>query len=153
MPSLAHIALVVRDHDEALAFYVAKLGFELVEDRYQPAQDKRWVTIRPPGAPLNATTILRARASTEHQARYIGDQVGGRVLLFLATDVLARDHTRLTAVGMKWARELARRLRLRLWPGGGVAAWRDLYGNLWDLVEFAPRQPFAVPSVTGPTPE
>lgn len=69
MPHLAHVALVVRDYDEALAFNVGKLGFELVEDSYQPAQDKRWVVIRPPGAGRNATTILLARASTEHQAR------------------------------------------------------------------------------------
>ena len=68
MPHLAHIALIVRDYDEALAFYVGKLGFTLVEDSYQPEQDKRWVTIRPPGAPANATTILLARASTDHQA-------------------------------------------------------------------------------------
>ena len=78
MPHLAHIALIVRDYDEALAFY-GKLGFALVEDSYQSEQDKRWVTIRPPGAAANAITILLARASTDHQARSIGHQAGGRV--------------------------------------------------------------------------
>lgn len=79
MPHLAHIALIVRDYDEALAFYVGKLGFTLVEDTYVPEQDKRWVTTRPPGAAENATTILLARASTTKQAASIGDQAGGRV--------------------------------------------------------------------------
>lgn len=92
MSHLAHIALIVRDYDEALAFYVGRLGFTLVEDTHQPAQDKRWVVIRPPGAPANATTILLARASTPEQAAFIGDQAGGRVFLFLATDDFARDH-------------------------------------------------------------
>lgn len=147
MPHLAHIALVVRDYDEALAFYVDKLGFELVEDSYQPAKDKppgstgaegkRWVTIRPPCASPNATTILLARASTEHQAKYIGDQAGGRVFLFLATDDFARDHLRLTAAGVEWVRGPAD------YDYGRVAVWRDLYGNLWDLVEFAPGHPAA----------
>jgi len=131
VPHLAHIALVVRDYDEALAFYVGKLGFELVEDTYQPEQDKRWVTIRPPNAPANATTILLARAATEHQANYIGDQAGGRVFLFLATDDFARDHAAFTAAGVEWVRPPVKQ------PYGTVAVWRDLYGNLWDLVEFA----------------
>lgn len=129
MPHLAHIPLVVRDYDEALAFYVGKLGFELVEDTYQPAQHKRWVVIRPPGAGPQATTILLARASTEHQARYIGDQAGGRVFLFLATDNFARDHARFTAAGVEWVRGPAD------YDYGRVAVWKDLYGNLWDLVE------------------
>lgn len=132
MPHLAHFALVVRDYDEALAFYVGKLGFELVEDSYQPAQDKRWVTIRPPGAGPNATTILLARAATEHQARYIGDQAGGRVFLFLATDDFARDHAAFTAAGVEWVRPPAD------YDYGRVAVWKDLYGNLWDLMQFAP---------------
>ncbi|RVT92853.1 hypothetical protein EOD43_02765 [Sphingomonas crocodyli] len=79
MPHLAHIALIVRDYDEALAFYVGTLGFTLVEDTYQPEQDKRWVTIRPPGAPEHATTILLARAATPEQAAFVGDQAGGRL--------------------------------------------------------------------------
>ena len=76
---MPHLALIVRDYDEALAFYVGTLGFTLVEDSYQPAQDKSWVTIRPPGAPEHATTILLARAATKSQARFVGDQAGGRL--------------------------------------------------------------------------
>ena len=139
MLHLAHIALVVRDYDEALAFYVGKLGFELVEDSYLPEQDKRWVTIRPPGAGPNATTILLARASTAHQAKYIGDQAGGRVFLFLATDDFARDHARFPAAGIKWVRAPADHAY------GRVAVFRDLYGNLWDLIEYAPAHPLAAP--------
>ena len=101
MSHLAHIALIVRDYDEALAFYIGKLGFALVEDTYQPEQDKRWVTIRPPGAGADATTILLARASTDHQAEYIGNQAGGRVFLFLATDDFARDHAALSAIWLQ----------------------------------------------------
>jgi catechol 2,3-dioxygenase-like lactoylglutathione lyase family enzyme len=137
MPHLAHIALIVRDYDEALAFYVGKLGFTLVEDSYQPAQDKRWVVIRPPGAPARATTILLARASTPEQAAFIGDQAGGRVFLFLATDDFARDHAAFTAAGVEWVRPPAD------YDYGRVAVWKDLYGNLWDLVEFAPDHPAA----------
>ena len=140
MANLAHIALVVRDYDEALAFYVGKLGFALVEDTYQPAQDKRWVIIRPPHAPPHTTTILLARALTDHQAKYIGDQAGGRVFLFLATDDFARDHARFTAAGVEWVRPPAD------YDYGLVAVWRDLYGNLWDLVQFAPGHPSAAPS-------
>ncbi|MGY4395122.1 catechol 2,3-dioxygenase-like lactoylglutathione lyase family enzyme [Sphingomonas sp. UYAg733] len=133
MPHIAHIALVVRDYDEALAFYVGRLGFTLVEDTYQPAQDKRWVTIRPPGAPEDATTILLARASQPVQEPFIGDQAGGRVFLFLATDDFARDHAAFSAAGVEWVRDSA------TYDYGTVAVFRDLYGNLWDLVQFADR--------------
>lgn len=137
MPHLAHVALVVRDYDEALAFYIGKLGFELVEDSYQPEQDKRWVTIRPPGATGDAATILLARASTPEQERFIGDQVGGRVFLFLATDDFDRDHAAYTAAGVEWVRPPA------VQPYGKVAVFLDLYGNRWDLIEFAPGHPNA----------
>lgn len=137
MPHLAYIALVVRDYDEALAFYVGKLGFELAEDTHQLEQDKRWVTIRPPGAAANATTILLARATTDRQQTRIGDQTGGRVALFLATDDFARDHARFTAAGVIWVRPPADQ------PDGRVLVWRDLYGNLWDLIEYAPGHPNA----------
>ena len=137
MPHLAHIALVVRDYDEALAFYVGKLGFTLVEDTYQPEQDKRWVTIRPPGAPDNATTVLLARASTSTQAEYIGDQAGGRVFLFLETDDFQRDHAAMLANGVAF------REAPRVEAYGTVAVFADLYGNLWDLVEFVPGHPSA----------
>lgn len=131
MPRLAHIALVVRDYDEALAFYVGKLGFTLVEDTYQPEQDKRWVTIRPPGAGADATTILLARASKPEQVPFIGNQSGGRVFLFLATDDFDRDYAAFTHAGVEWVRPPAD------FDYGRVAVWKDLYGNLWDLVEFA----------------
>lgn len=129
MPHLAHVALVVSDYDEALAFYVGKLGFELVEDTYIAAQDKRWVMIRPPRAPSHATTILLARASDEHQTKYVGDQAGGRVFLFLSTDDFARDHDAFTTAGVKWVREPA------TYDYGTVAVFSDLYGNLWDLIQ------------------
>ncbi|HWU73341.1 MAG TPA: VOC family protein [Sphingomonas sp.] len=139
MPLLAHIALIVRDYDEALAFYVGKLGFTLVEDTYQPEQDKRWVTIRPPGAAGDATTILLARASNAHQANYVGDQAGGRVFLFLATDDFERDHAAFTAAAVEWVRPPA------TYDYGRVAVFKDLYGNLWDLVQVAQGQPGVTP--------
>ena len=129
--SLAHIALVVRDYDEALAFYVGKLGFTLVEDSYQPEQDKRWVVIAPPGAPAGGASILLARAATPEQAAFIGNQAGGRVFLFLATDDFARDHAAMLSAGIRFVREPATHLY------GVVAVFEDLYGNLWDLVQFA----------------
>ncbi|HEY0621736.1 VOC family protein [Sphingomonas sp.] len=137
MPHLAHVALVVRDYEEALAFYVGKLGFELVEDSCQPEQDKRWVTIRPPGASGDAATILLARAATAEQQLVVGDQAGGRVFLFLATDDFDRDFTAYTAAGVEWARPPA------VQPYGKVAVFLDLYGNRWDLIEFAPGHPGA----------
>jgi len=91
--SLAHIALLVRDYDEAIDFYVGKLGFVLLADEYQTEQDKRWVLVTPPGSEGSATacSILLARASSPEQERFIGDQAGGRVFLFLRTDDFDRD--------------------------------------------------------------
>jgi len=131
--SLAHIALVVRDYDEALAFYVGTLGFTLVEDSYQPAQDKRWVVVAPPGAGSGATALLLARASTPEQAAFIGNQAGGRVFLFLATDDLARDHAAMIEKGVVFVREP------KAEPYGIVAVFQDLYGNLWDLIQYPDR--------------
>jgi len=131
--SLAHIALVVRDYDEAIAWFRDMLGFTLVADQYQPEQDKRWVLIRPPGAGEGATTILLARAATPEQARFIGDQAGGRVFLFLETDDFERDHGAMTAKGVAFVRPPA------VQPYGKVAVFLDLYGNKWDLVEFTRR--------------
>jgi catechol 2,3-dioxygenase-like lactoylglutathione lyase family enzyme len=128
--SLAHIAFVVRDYDEAIAWFTEKLGFTLVEDSYQPEQDKRWVTIRPPGASVDATSILLARAATPEQERFIGDQAGGRVFLFLATDDFDRDYAAYTAAGITFVRPPA------VQPYGKVAVFVDLYGNKWDLVQF-----------------
>ncbi|KEF54044.1 uncharacterized protein A1O9_09839 [Exophiala aquamarina CBS 119918] len=130
MPHLAHISLVVRDYDEALEFFVTKLGFTLVEDKQEP--NKRWVTIRPPGAPPEATTILLARASNPEQSAVVGDQTGGRVFLFLETDNFQRDYDRFTMNGVEWVRPPTKM------DYGIVAVFKDLYGNQWDLIERTP---------------
>jgi catechol 2,3-dioxygenase-like lactoylglutathione lyase family enzyme len=129
--SLAHIALVVRDYDEAIAWFIGKLGFVLVADEYQAEQDKRWVLIAPPGASADAATILLARASSPEQAAFIGDQAGGRVFLFLRTDDFERDYEAYRARGVRFIREPKQATY------GMVAVFEDLYGNLWDLVQFA----------------
>jgi catechol 2,3-dioxygenase-like lactoylglutathione lyase family enzyme len=129
--SLAHIALLVSDYDEAIAWFTEMLGFTLVEDMYQPEQDKRWVLVAPPGSPPGSTTILLARASTPEQEAFIGDQAGGRVFLFLATDDFDRDYSAYRARGIRFVRPPAEH------PYGKVAVFEDLYGNLWDLVQFA----------------
>ncbi len=131
--AIAHVALVVRDYDEAIAFYAGTLGFTLVEDTYQPEQDKRWVVVAPPGAPPGATSLLLARASTPEQARFVGDQAGGRVFLFLRTDDFWRDYRRFREAGVTFVREP------KAAPYGTVAVFEDLYGNRWDLVQFAER--------------
>ena len=125
--SLALTALVVREYDEALAFYVGTLGFTLVEDRYVPEQDKRWVVVAPPGA--TESRLLLARAVGDEQKSRIGNQTGGRVFLFLDTDDFWRDYEAYRAKGVVFVREPAEQ------PYGTVAVFRDLYGNLWDLVE------------------
>lgn len=127
--SIALVALVVRDYDEAIDFYTKKLNFVIVEDTYQPEQDKRWVVVRPPGD--SATSLLLARASSSHQQEYVGDQAGGRVFLFLQTDDFWRDYARMVDIGIKFAREPKEA------PYGVVAVFEDLYGNLWDLVQFS----------------
>lgn len=126
--TLALIALVVRDYDEAIDFYVNTLDFVLVEDSYQPEQDKRWVVVRPAGN--GSTSLLLARASTDYQREYIGDQAGGRVFLFLQTDDFWRDYNNLAARGVEFVREPKDA------SYGTVAVFKDLYGNLWDLVQF-----------------
>ncbi len=127
--SLIHVALVVRDYDEAIAFFVEKLNFTLVEDTYQPEQDKRWVVVAPPGS--RGTSILLARASTPVQEPFIGNQAGGRVFLFLSTDDFWRDYRRMVSLGIHFIREP------KVEPYGTVAVFEDLYGNRWDLVELA----------------
>ena len=131
--SFAHIALVVRDYDEALDFYVNKLGFVLVEDTYQPEQDKRWVVVAPPGN--STTTLLLAKASKPEQESFIGNQAGGRVFLFLSTDDFARDYAAMQANGVTFVCE-AKHEEYRT-----VVVFADLYGNLWDLIEYAPSHP------------
>lgn len=133
--SIVHIALVVRDYDEAIAFYTQKLHFTLLEDTYQAEQDKRWVVVAPPGS--GGTNLLLARASTPEQRAFIGDQSGGRVFLFLRTDDLWRDYHEMVSSGIEFVREPKRA------DYGTVAVFKDLYGNLWDLLEFAPGHPLA----------
>lgn len=125
--SIALVSLVVRDYDEALAFFVGKLGFELIEDTYVPEQDKRWVVVSPPGG--GGAQLLLARASDDEQRSRIGAQTGGRVFLFLHTDDLKRDVARFKAAGVVFVREP------REHPYGAVAVFRDIHGNLWDLLQ------------------
>lgn len=127
--SLSLTALVVRDYDEAIAFYVDVLGFELVEDTYQPAQDKRWVVVKPKGD--GTGRLLLARASDDAQAAFIGDQAGGRVFLFLQTDDFWRDYEAYRAKGVTFVRDPVTQ------DYGTVAVFEDLYGTKWDLVQFA----------------
>lgn len=133
--SLAHIALVVRDYDEAIQFYTEKLGFTLLEDSYQPEQDKRWVVVAPPSS--NGATLLLARASKPEQEAFIGNQTGGRVFLFLQTDNFWRDYNAMVEKGIQFVREPKNA------DYGVVAVFKDLYGNLWDLLEFKPNHPMA----------
>ncbi|MYN04869.1 VOC family protein [Pseudoduganella sp. DS3] len=133
--SIVHIALVVRDYDEAIDFYVNTLGFELLDDTHQPEQDKRWVVVAPPGG--SGTTILLARASKAEQEPFIGNQAGGRVFLFLNTDDFWRDYERLQARGVRIVREPKQQ------DYGMVAVFADLYGNLWDLLQLNPGHPIA----------
>ena len=126
--SIVHIALVVRDYDEAIEFFTRKLHFELVEYTYQPEQDKRWVVVRPPGS--TGTTLLLARASKAEQEKFIGNQSGGRVFLFLNTDDFWRDYNEMVSKGIKFVRQPKEE------PYGLVAVFEDLYGNLWDLLQL-----------------
>ena len=127
--SIVHVALVVKDYDEAIQFYTEKLQFTLVEDTYQPQQDKRWVLVSPPGS--NGAALLLARASTPEQERFIGNQAGGRVFLFLSTDDFKRDYDRMISLGIKFIREP------KIESYGTVAVFEDLYGNPWDLIEWS----------------
>jgi len=126
--SIVHVALVVRDYDEAIEFYTKKLDFTLVEDLYQPEQDKRWVVVAPPGS--SGTTLLLAKASKPEQEPFIGRQTGGRVFLFLNTDDFWRDYREMVEKGIHFVREP------KVAPYGTVAVFEDLYGNLWDLLQL-----------------
>ena len=133
--SIIHIALVVKDYDEAIDFYINKLKFDLIEDTYQPKQDKRWVVVSPPGS--QGTTILLARASNENQRKFTGNQTGGRVFLFLSTDNFWRDYNRMLSDGINFVREPQEQ------DYGTVAVFEDLYGNLWDLLQLSPEHPMS----------
>ena len=128
--SIGLVSLVVREYDEAIAFYVGVLGFTLLEDSYVPEQDKRWVVVAPPGA--TESRLLLARASNASQAERVGTQTGGRVFLFLYTDDFARDYQAYKAKGVEFVRDPKDA------PYGTVAVFKDLYGNLWDLVQLKP---------------
>ncbi|MDQ0027791.1 catechol 2,3-dioxygenase-like lactoylglutathione lyase family enzyme [Variovorax paradoxus] len=125
--SLGLVSLVVHDYEEALDFYVGKLGFELVEDTPVPAQEKRWVVVRPHGQA--GACLLLARASSERQVAAVGQQTGGRVFLFLYTDDFWRDYERYKAAGVEFTRNPETQ------PQGTVAVFKDLYGNQWDLMQ------------------
>ena len=129
MRAIVNVSLLVRDYDEALAFYRDALGFELLEDKPMgPA--KRWVRLAPPGG--RGAAILLAKATNAEQAAHIGNQTGGRVFLFLHTDDFDRTVERLQALGGR----LTEAVRLEVY--GRVVVFLDLYGNQWDLIEPAP---------------
>jgi catechol 2,3-dioxygenase-like lactoylglutathione lyase family enzyme len=125
--SIGLVALVVRDYDGALGFYIKTLGFSLVEDTYIPEQDKRWVVVAPPGS--SGPHLLLARAVGEEQSSRIGNQTGGRVFLFLHTDDFWRDYHAYKAKGVMFVREPKEE------SYGTVAVFKDVYGNLWDLLQ------------------
>jgi catechol 2,3-dioxygenase-like lactoylglutathione lyase family enzyme len=133
---LGLVALVVRDYAEARDWYVDVLGFDVAEDSLLEREDqgdgRRWVVVRPPGAPEGTSTgLLLARAETPEQHARVGDQTGGRVGLFLYTSDFAADHARLIAAGVRFLEEP------RHEPYGSVAVFADLYGNRWDLIQPA----------------
>ena len=127
---LGLVSLVVSDYDEAISFYVQKLGFTLVEDTYQAAQNKRWVVVSPPDA--KECHILLAQAVNDHQATRVGDQTGGRVFLFLYTDDFWRDFNAYKSQGVRFIREP------KTEAYGTVAVFEDLHGNQWDLIQPVP---------------
>lgn len=133
--NIVHIALVVKEYDEAIDFYVNKLQFELIEDTYQPEEDKRWVVVAPPNS--RGVTLLLARASKPEQLDFIGNQAGGRVFLFLNTDDFWRDYERMKSLGIEFVRKPKEQAY------GTVAVFKDLYGNLWDLLQLNPEHPIA----------
>jgi len=123
---LGHVALVVRDYDEALAFFTRTLNFRLIEDT-RLSEEKRWVVIAPPGP--EGTTLVLARAATPAETSRIGNQTGGRVFLFLYTDDFWRDYHEMMEKKIKFVRAPSEE------PYGTVAVFEDLYGNLWDLLQ------------------
>ncbi len=136
---IIHIALVVRDYDEAIEFYTKTLNFVLLEDSYQPEQDKRWVVIAPPFGEREkpGTTILLARASNDEQERFIGNQCGGRVMLFLNSDDFWRDYNQMKSRGVNFVRDPKEQ------DYGTVAVFEDLYGNRWDLLQLNEDHPLS----------
>jgi catechol 2,3-dioxygenase-like lactoylglutathione lyase family enzyme len=125
--TIGHVTLLVRDYDEAIAFYVNCMGFQLIADK-ELGDGKRWVLVAPPGP--SGTALLLARAATPEQASRIGDQTGGRVFLFLHTDDFWRDYHWLASRSVRFTEEP------RCEPYGTVAVFVDLYGNRWDLLQL-----------------
>ena len=125
---LVHIALVVKDYDEAIQFYTEKLNFTLIEDTKQ-SETKRWVLVAPKGSA--ECCLLLAKAANEEQKSRVGNQTGGRVFLFLETDDFYRDYNDMLTKGISFVRDP------KVEPYGTVAVFKDLYGNLWDLVQFS----------------
>ncbi|MFC4891750.1 VOC family protein [Pseudofrancisella aestuarii] len=126
--SIIHVAIVVRDYDEAIDFYTKKLNFDLIEDTYQPEQDKRWVLVAPKNS--KGFSLLLAKASKEEQKSFIGNQTGGRVFLFLNTDDFWADYNRMKDLGIEFVRDPS------VQEYGTVTVFKDLYGNLWDLIQL-----------------
>ena len=124
--SIANVTLVVKEYDEAIEFYTQKLGFKLLED-IPLEEDKRWVLVSPKGS--NGTALLLAKAASENQQEYIGNQTGGRVFLFLHTDDFWRDYERMKVKGIIFNEPPRQEIY------GTVVVFKDLYGNLWDLLE------------------
>ena len=133
--SIVHIALIVKDYDEAIDYYRNTLDFTLLEDTYIPRQDKRWVLMAPSGN--QGCAILLARAVNQRQSNFIGNQAGGRVFLFLGTDDFWRDYENYVAKGVRFVREPVE------FDYGTVAVFEDLYGNRWDLIQHKSDHPFA----------
>ena len=127
---IVHFGLLVRDYDEAINFFTRVLGFELLEDTFQPEQNKRWVVVAPRGS--TGMTITLARPSAPGQEQFIGNQNGGRVLLSLGTDDFWRDYADLVSKGVRFTRPP------REDSYGTVAVFEDVYGNLWDLIQYRP---------------
>lgn len=123
---IAHVALLVRDYDEAILFFTEKLKFSLVEDTAL-SDTKRWVLVAPPGA--KECCLLLAKAANEEQQKSIGNQTGGRVFMFLFTNDFWRDYDEMIARGVRFVRQPMKEAY------GTVAVFEDLYGNLWDLLE------------------
>lgn len=133
--AIVHVAIVVREYDEAIDFFVNTLGFRLLDDSPRPEQKKRWVVVAPPG---NASSsLLLARASTPEQREMIGNQTGGRVFLFLHTDDFWRDYNRYVSAGVEFVRPPSEAAY------GTVAVFKDLYGNLWDLLQYDESVPYS----------
>lgn len=127
--TLGLTALVVENYDDAIDFYTNTLDFVLVDDSFQPEQNKRWVVVAPPGA--TESRLLLAQAVGEEQSSRVGNQTGGRVFLFLYTDDFRRDYDAYVAKGVEFVREP------KTEEYGTVAVFRDLYGNLWDLIQLS----------------